>query len=1145
MEIGDVVDGRYRLLELLGEGAAGKVYRSEDLRQGQPIVALKLLHAKDARWENFFRREFEVLSGLTHPNLVQVYDFGPAPEENTYYFTQELVVGKPLLDAVAGMRVVDVVGLFIEICRALEFIHAHGVLHRDLKPANIMVNMNQPVGERVRVLDFGLWRELDNTPKKGARWAGTPLYLASEVLRGYGHSVSADLYAVGVTLFQAITRKLPHGRGTPQELLAARKKEAAPDLSHRCSEGFAALVRDLLLEDAKQRPASAAEVGAALSAIAPKYALSMPLALGRARLVGRKQEREIVWGTIRDISEGRKAPRLIIIEGEDGMGKSRLIQEMKAQVQLEGGRAGVGYSGNEINWAYRPIAEMVRALAPGHAREELFERHRNVMEQFFPESGWGDAAISLTPQGDGDDSMSSDIASFFHYMAKNKLCALFFEDIEICDTQSLAVIYQLLQGRKSRHLVILATKDPNAQLPRALERIDASDRIVVRLTPLKKTEVLSMVQALLGIEEIPDNLLETLWVYSKGIPLHVEDYLAVLLEREEITRGDTGWNFDGLMERGMPSLSGDDVVQERLRLLPEAENKMLAALAVFNQASSEKMLAAVTGITRSNVKKALTHAEAHGILSVMSQQTSRPHFAFRHPSFKDAILEKARLSGTLPGLHLRSAQVLEERAEGDGSIISETLAYHYEKGESYNEAVHYLSLATDRSMGLCDVAAGLEHARRAARILREQEDKIKPQLFLGAQTRLARILFVIGDLVECNALLQSVFIYAREKEEKLYASQIQVLRARLYAVLGITKQESETFAEQCNKLRSENDDIANRLLILAGLYTMVHQKPVQVLRETRRLLSTGSFVEHRDLQLMGWDLLTQAALKARRYKQAIVYAKRRMLFAEKFSARFHMCEAQLILAISLAETGQRLEARRLFRTLLEQTERWGARVLHTRIMFYLAKELFVSGALSDAVARVHQAISVASELSLHIERLEMFCFLGDCLTAMGDYEKAFDQVEAALKTFGEGRAYPVVILALLTQADATIAQGLMTHSDKLLKKAAKLLKNVREHGYIQARLYKSRGWMYMLKGDFVKSRRAFMLSILWHRRTHHRFAMAKIMVDFAQLLLRNDQPKRALRMVSHAQSIFKSLDAKGEEKRLQPLRNAAVGLSRV
>ena len=87
------------VLPFLGEGAAGKVFRCEDLAKNNMFVALKLLHAKDPRWENFFRREFEVLSRLHHPNLVSVYDFGPAPEENTWYFTQELVVGRPLLES--------------------------------------------------------------------------------------------------------------------------------------------------------------------------------------------------------------------------------------------------------------------------------------------------------------------------------------------------------------------------------------------------------------------------------------------------------------------------------------------------------------------------------------------------------------------------------------------------------------------------------------------------------------------------------------------------------------------------------------------------------------------------------------------------------------------------------------------------------------------------------------------------------------------------------------------------------------------------------------------------------------------------------------------------------------------------------------
>ena len=304
MQVGDIVDGRYRLLDLLGEGAAGKVFRCEDLGKNNMFVALKLLHAKDPRWENFFRREFEVLSRLHHPNLVSVYDFGPAPEENTWYFTQELVVGRPLLETVAGKKIDDVIALFVEICRALEFIHGHGVLHRDLKPANILVQQHAEPGERVRVLDFGLWRELDPTPQRGARWAGTPPYLASEVLRGFGHSISADLYAVGVTLFQVLTRKLPHGRGTPQELLQARKTPA-PDLTGMVKPELAHLISKLLEEEPSTRPQSAAEVAAGLSRMIPNHDVAMPLALGRARLVGREAERGKVSDGIEAVRERR------------------------------------------------------------------------------------------------------------------------------------------------------------------------------------------------------------------------------------------------------------------------------------------------------------------------------------------------------------------------------------------------------------------------------------------------------------------------------------------------------------------------------------------------------------------------------------------------------------------------------------------------------------------------------------------------------------------------------------------------------------------------------------------------------------------------------------------------------------------------
>ena len=372
MQVGDTVDGRYRLLDVLGEGAAGKVFRCEDMGRANMFVALKMLHAKDPRWENFFRKEFEILSRLAHPNLVRVFDFGPAPDDGSWYFTQELVVGKPLLDSLAGKKIDEVLALFVEICRALEFIHGHGVLHRDLKPANILVQSHADPGERVRVLDFGLWRELDPAPQRGARWAGTPPYLASEVLRGFGHSICADLYAVGVTLFQVVTRKLPHGRGTPQELLTARKT-SAPSLQSLGYGGRA--LSDLLLrlldDEPSRRPQSAAEVAAALSVLIPSQAIAMPIALGRARLVGRDDEQKQVVGLV-DLVKARdpSAPRLIIVEGADGVGKSRFVAELKASSQLGGGRAAIGTCLEDGRWAYRPSCACWPPLLGVHSSQK-------------------------------------------------------------------------------------------------------------------------------------------------------------------------------------------------------------------------------------------------------------------------------------------------------------------------------------------------------------------------------------------------------------------------------------------------------------------------------------------------------------------------------------------------------------------------------------------------------------------------------------------------------------------------------------------------------------------------------------------------------------------------------------------------------
>ena len=168
MEVGDIVDGRYRLLEMLGEGAAGKVFRAEDCGRNNMFVALKLLHAKDPRWEGFFRREFEVLSRLHHPNLVAVYDFGHAesPDGDLYYIVMEYVGGKALKEIAnqrrtpSGKRdplpVEQACAYGIEALEALGHLHSRNLLYCDFKVDNAIQTEDQ-----LKLIDMGAVRRMD------------------------------------------------------------------------------------------------------------------------------------------------------------------------------------------------------------------------------------------------------------------------------------------------------------------------------------------------------------------------------------------------------------------------------------------------------------------------------------------------------------------------------------------------------------------------------------------------------------------------------------------------------------------------------------------------------------------------------------------------------------------------------------------------------------------------------------------------------------------------------------------------------------------------------------------------------------------------------------------------------------------------
>jgi len=1146
VQVGDIVDGRYRLLDVLGEGAAGKVFRCEDLGRGNTFVALKLLHAKDPRWENFFRKEFEILSRLHHPNLVRVFDFGPAPDEGSWYFTQELVVGKPLLDSLAGKKIDEVLALFVEICRALEFIHGHGVLHRDLKPANILVQMHADPGERVHVLDFGLWRELDPTPQRGARWAGTPPYLASEVLRGFGHSICADLYAVGVTLFQVITRKLPHGRGTPQELLAARKTPA-PTLVQLGygSRALSELLERLLDEEISRRPQSAAEVAAALSQLIPNQAVAMPIALGRARLVGRDVEQARVAASIEAVKERRPdAPRLIVVQGKDGVGKSRFVAELKATAQLSGGRAAIGTCLEDGRWAYRPIADLVRFLAP--RRASLSEGEQLVIDRLCPDL----AERRPTDDERGQRSRTEQLrfqqnaAQLFLNMTQpGGALVLVVEDVGYADPSSVAVLSQIITrgSQAGGGVVVVVTNDESTgQVPPEL--LDAAGIGVedIELRGLHLADIRKLVAALLGVpaaEQVPEPFAELLFSHSGGSPLLVEEVLALMIQRGDLKRDELGWALDEY--RGaVVSTPSSSALQQRLARLSTSERATLRALAVFNRPSGPKLLAAVARIDIDHVRRALGTAEGQGLIRVVDTEDGRPRVVFRHPNIREALLVELRLEGSLPSWHETCAAVLEERAKGNLAPVAETLAGHFERAGNFPRAVSFLVLAVEHALSQFAFEDAVTLARRGAR-LAEKHKGVALDDVVRIDVAEAKALFLAGQIREARAFLEAAIERKSAATSPAFA-ELYLWLARACqklgdVAIGLGHVERALVAVDRNALPTARLLVARAELQLAS-------SPQQAARDADRALGLFGKRVALDDELSALTVKGLAALGVGRFADAAAAASRRVELCQRAERRLDEIPALRDLATATAANGDRLGARSHLNTALKLARQAGHRVEEALLQQGLGDQLFISGAYAEAIARYQNAATLAAETGQTLARAECLKSIGRSYLQKGDYDRAVDHLRAAVDAFDRAASDDDVV-----RARSDLAQALLTKN--ATDEAGKVIDVARKHmrvgvPRVMAEFALAEGMYEMQRGDFGAAREAMVRGIVAARSTGNRYTLGETAVALAQLLLRSQHPRRALRLSRHAESIFTDLDAKGQLRRMAPLLNACRGLAK-
>jgi eukaryotic-like serine/threonine-protein kinase len=260
---GAALGGRYEILQVLGEGGMGVVYKARD-RELDRVIALKVIRPGLASNPDIvarFKQELLLARQVTHKNVIRIFDLSEA--EGLKFITMEYVEGlnlKAFITQATKLPAEDATQIIKQVCQALLEAHEEGVVHRDLKPQNIMVDSQG----RVKVMDFGLARsaELSGLTQTGGI-LGTPDYMSPEQVKGEEADARSDLFSLGIVFYELLTGRMPFQANTPYATLWKRVNDRAvppAKLDPSVSAQLSQIVAKCLEPDPESRYQSAAEI---------------------------------------------------------------------------------------------------------------------------------------------------------------------------------------------------------------------------------------------------------------------------------------------------------------------------------------------------------------------------------------------------------------------------------------------------------------------------------------------------------------------------------------------------------------------------------------------------------------------------------------------------------------------------------------------------------------------------------------------------------------------------------------------------------------------------------------------------------------------------------------------------------------------
>lgn len=673
---------RYRVINKLGQGGMGAVWRVYD-RLEQQEVALKqvLLPEKQLDFASkagtddtdkmrlSLAQEFSILATLRHPHILSVLDFGFDGEAHPFYTMTLLEGGQNVKSYATNISRGRRINLLGQMLRALHYLHRRGVLHRDLKPDNVFVTTD----EQIKVMDFGLAKRDKAQSTQSDTISGTIAYMAPEQFQGESASVASDLFAVGVMAYEIMVGQHPFEAKTIGERIM-KIMTHSPDFSP-IPDNFVSWLETILAKDPSKRFATAYDAMITFyDAVGverpPEDQTIRESFLQASEFVGRDAELKQLTAALETLATQNA---FFLIGGESGVGKSRLLDEFRIQALVKGTAVlrGQGVEGGGLPFQlWRNIVRQMLLMV------EVTDLQASVLKDIVPDvSEFLRRNIPDTPELTGkayQERMVLNIVDLFRKLPQPVV--LLLEDVQWTG-ESMAVLEQMLKvPEQLRQLMIVASyrDDETPDLPQKLTGMTHIK--LERLTPDAVSELSS---AMLGETGKNEEVVKLLHSQSEGNLFFLVETVRALAEASgDLQRIGQGKLPEGVFTGGMQAIT-----RRRLSKVDVQYSAIQTLAAIIGREIDTKLLEHV--YDEATVQAWLSNAADYGVVNIQDNR-----WRFAHDKLRETLIADIP-DDTLPTLHRTAAETIEA-VYPDDNDYNEALLTHWQTVGDLDKVYQYL-----------------------------------------------------------------------------------------------------------------------------------------------------------------------------------------------------------------------------------------------------------------------------------------------------------------------------------------------------------------------------------------------------------------------------------------------------------------------